>query len=86
MNVNGMCENEKSTMNLIWTENPEANSQENKVTINFVNDKSNYFIQSMNLSIYLDDHTFPEANGKVSKYAVRSFTLLQYVMLMLVCS
>ena len=63
MNVNGTCENEKSTMNLIWTENPEANSQENKVTINFVNDKSNYFIQSMNLSIYLDDHTFPEANA-----------------------
>lgn len=76
--VDGTCENEKSIMNLVWSENSEANSQyeygENKVTINFVNDKSNYFIRSMNLSIYLDKHNFP--NGKVSKCAVRSFTLL----------
>lgn len=67
-------------MNLIWTENPKANSQyeykENKVTFNFVNYSSNYFIRSMNLSIYLDDYNFPGANGKVSKYAVRSFILL----------
>ncbi|XP_033177423.1 lysosome-associated membrane glycoprotein 1 [Bombus impatiens] len=67
VNVNGTCENEKSIMNLIWTENPKANSQyenkENKVTFNFVNDSSNYFIRSMNLSIYLDDYNFPGANA-----------------------
>ncbi|XP_068972126.1 uncharacterized protein [Bombus flavifrons] len=67
VNVNGMCENENSIMNLIWTGNPKANSQyeykENKVTFNFVNYSSNYFIRSMNLSIYLDDYNFPGANA-----------------------
>lgn len=67
-------------MNLIWTEDPKANSEDeykkNKVTFNFVNDSSNYFIRSMNLSIYLDDYNFPEASGKVLKCTVKSFILL----------
>ncbi|XP_043597022.1 uncharacterized protein LOC122574023 [Bombus pyrosoma] len=65
--VDGTCEDKNSIMNLIWSENSEDNSQneyeENKVTINFMNDESNYFIRSINLSICLDKRNFPEANA-----------------------
>ncbi|CAD1471442.1 unnamed protein product, partial [Heterotrigona itama] len=56
--VTGKCENQWSTMELNWTASSN-NTENNTFTVNFEKDDSNYFISSMNLSIYPEDHHFP---------------------------
>ncbi|KAF3427478.1 hypothetical protein E2986_08893 [Frieseomelitta varia] len=61
-NVTGECEDKWSMMKLNWIVN--ESKENNTVTVNFEKNDSNYFIRSVNVSIYLDDHNFPNHKEK----------------------
>ncbi|KAK9295531.1 hypothetical protein QLX08_010174 [Tetragonisca angustula] len=60
--VAGECGDKLSVMKLNWMVN--GSKENNTVTVNFEKDDSNYFIRSVNLSVYLDDHNFPNHRDK----------------------
>ena len=66
--VAGECGDKLSVMKLNWMVN--GSKENNTVTVNFEKDDSNYFIRSVNLSVYLDDHNFPNHRGKNSKIRI----------------
>lgn len=72
--TDGECGDKWSRMELNWTVN--ENKENNTVTMNFEKDGSNYFIHSMNLSVYLDDHNFPNHKGKISKITNIKFYII----------